>query len=80
MIEKLKKALAWLALAAAAVFVLMTLWLIVTGQMAGNGNMVIIPLSVFLMLGLLSLGIRWLQDLKKKREKEQAEQGAKKES
>lgn len=73
MINQIKRVLAVAALIAAAVFIGMNVYLLVTGQIVGKGNLILFPLSVFLMLGLLTLGINWLQNLKRKAEQEKQE-------
>lgn len=61
MIDTIKRILAILALISAAVFVGAVIILTITGQLAAQRGWVYGSLSVFLMLGLLSLLINWLQ-------------------
>ncbi len=70
MIDKLKRILALLALACAAVFILSVLVLTITGQLAEKSGWVYGSMSVFLALGLTALLINWLQ----KRAEKQKEQ------
>ena len=74
----LKRILAVLGLISAAVFVVMTVYLLAAGQIAARLNLMLIPLCCFLGFGLLSLGIRWLENLKKEK-LEEARAEAKKE-
>ena len=73
----LKKILAVLGLLSAAAFAVITVWLLVTGQTAAKLNLMLIPLCCFLAFGLLSLGIRWLENLKKERMAELEEEARK---
>lgn len=66
----LKRILAVLGLISAAAFIVLTTMVLVTGQAAQKLNMILIPLCCFLGFGLLSLGIRWLENLKKERQAE----------
>ena len=59
----LKRILAILALISAAVFVVMTIVLLVMGKMTTSLNLIIWPLTIFLGLGLLCLAINWVQNL-----------------
>lgn len=61
MIDKLKRILALLALACAAVFILSVVVLTITGQLAEQSGWVFGSMSVFLALGLTTLLINWLQ-------------------
>lgn len=68
--EALKKVLAVLALLCMAAFILSILVLIVTGQMQEKMSLVMIPLSLFLMFGLLALAINWLMKLREEKLRE----------
>lgn len=61
----LKRALAFAALGCFgfSVIALMVIW--VTGQLQAQIAWSLVPLTAFLMFGLMSLGINWLQKLKK---------------
>ncbi|MBQ7844552.1 MAG: hypothetical protein IJ350_02590 [Clostridia bacterium] len=61
MIDTIKRILAILALISAAVFVVAVIILTITGQLAAQPGWIYGSMSVFLMLGLLSLLINWLQ-------------------
>ena len=61
MIDTIKRILAILALISAAVFVVAVIILTIIGQLATQPGWVYGSMSVFLMLGLLSLLINWLQ-------------------
>ena len=61
MIDTIKRILAVLALISAAVFVVAVIILTITGQLAAQPGWIYGSMSVFLMLGLLSLLINWLQ-------------------
>ena len=69
-----KKILAVLALISMAVFVVCIFLTIFVESLHGNPAVLMIPLSCFLMFGLLSLGINWLMKLRdeKRREMEAA--------
>ena len=61
MIDTIKRILAILALISAAVFVVAVIILTITGQLATQPGWIYGSMSVFLMLGLLSLLVNWLQ-------------------
>ena len=61
MIDTIKRILAILALISATVFVVAVIILTITGQLAAQPGWIYGSMSVFLMLGLLSLLINWLQ-------------------
>ena len=66
----LKRILAILALIAAAVFLVMMVYLLIVGQIRERFNLVLIPMCVFLGLGVITLAIHWLQNLKKQAREE----------
>ena len=66
----IKRIIAIAALFFAAVFILMIVYFLLTGQMANNGNLIMLPLSAFLGLALIALAINWLQKLKAEKLKE----------
>ena len=68
----LKRVLAILALIAAAVFLVMMVYLLIVGQIQERFSLVLIPMCVFLGLGVLTLAINWLQNLKKQAQEEKA--------
>ncbi len=70
MIDKIKRILAILALLSALVFVAAVIILTITGQLAAQSGWVYGSMSVFLMLGLLSLLINWLQKKAAERKQE----------
>ena len=70
MIDTIKRILAVLALISAAVFVCAVIILTVTGQLAAQSGWVYGSMSVFLMLGLTSLLINWLQKKAAERKEE----------
>jgi len=69
----LKRILAILALISAAVFIGMTIVLLVMGKMANNLNLILWPLSIFLALGLICLAINWVENQIREARKEQQE-------
>ena len=71
MIDTIKRILAILALISAAVFVVAVIILTITGQLAAQPGWIYGSMSVFLMLGLLSLLINWLQKKAAERKQEQ---------
>lgn len=71
MIDTIKRILAILALISAAVFVVAVIILTITGQLATQPGWIYGSMSVFLMLGLLSLLINWLQKKAAERKEEQ---------
>ena len=71
MIDTIKRILAILALISAAVFVVTVIILTVTSQLAAQPGWIYGSMSVFLMLGLLSLLINWLQKKAAERKEEQ---------
>ena len=71
MIDTIKRILAILALISAAVFVVAVITLTITGQLAAQPGWIYGSMSVFLMLGLLSLLINWLQKKAAERKQEQ---------
>lgn len=71
MIDTIKRILAILALISAAVFVAAVIILTITGQLATQPGWIYGSMSVFLMLGLLSLLINWLQKKAAERKEEQ---------
>ena len=71
MIDTIKRILAILALSSAAVFVVAVIILTITGQLAAQPGWIYGPMSVFLMLGLTSLLINWLQKKAAERQQEQ---------
>ncbi|MBP3453853.1 MAG: hypothetical protein J6M20_09060 [Clostridia bacterium] len=71
MIDTIKRILAILALISAAVFVVAVIILTITGQLAAQPGWIYGSMSVFLMLGLLSLLINWLQKKAAERKEEQ---------
>lgn len=73
MIDKIKRILAILALICAAVFVAAVIILTITGQLAAQRGWVYGPLTAFLMLGLTSLLINWLQKKAAERKQESEE-------
>lgn len=75
----LKRILAVLGLISAAAFVIITAWLLITGQAGARLDLMLISLSCFLGFGLLSLGIRWLENLKKEKLEEAMAEAKKKE-
>lgn len=58
----IKKALAWIGLAAMAVFIVATIVLFASGKLAENLVWIYTSLSVFLVAGLGALLIRYLQN------------------
>lgn len=70
MIDTIKRILAILALISALVFVAAVIILTITGQLAAQSGWVYGSMSVFLMLGLLSLLINWLQKKAAERKQE----------
>ena len=66
-----KKILAVLALISMAVFVVCILLSLFVESMHGKPAVMMIPLTCFLMFGLLSLGINWLMKLRDEARKEQ---------
>ena len=67
----IKKALAWVGLAAMAVFIIATVVLFVSGKLAENLVWIYAPLSVFLIAGLGALLIRYLQERAERARQEQ---------
>lgn len=61
MIDKIKRILAILALACMAVFLGAVMVLLITGQLGQHPVWIYGPLSCFLLLGLTSILINWLQ-------------------
>lgn len=72
MTDKIKRILAILALISFAVFIAAVIVLAITGQLFTQSGWIYGPMTVFLMLGLTSLFINWLQ--KKIAERKQQEQ------
>ena len=72
MTDKIKRVLAILALISFAVFIVAVIILAITGQLFTKSGWIYGPMTVFLMLGLTSLFINWLQ--KKIAERNQQEQ------
>ena len=70
MINTIKRILAILALISAVVFVGAVITLTITGQLAAQSGWVYGPMTVFLMLGLTSLFINWLQKKAAERKQE----------
>lgn len=72
MTDKIKRILAILALISFAVFIAAVIVLAITGQLFTQSGWIYGPMTVFLMLGLTSLFINWLQN--KIAERKQQEQ------
>lgn len=68
----IKRIFAVLGLISAAAFAVITVWLLANGQIGQRLDLLLIPLSAFLGFGLLSIGIRWLQNLRKEQQEELA--------
>ena len=71
MINQIKRILAILALISAAVFIVAVIVLAVTGQLFTQSGWIYGPMTIFLMLGLTSLFINWLQKKIAERQQEQ---------
>ena len=70
MINTIKRILAILALISAVIFVGAVIVLTILGQLEAQCGWVYGPMSVFLMLGLTSLLINWLQKKAAERKEE----------
>lgn len=73
MIDKIKRILAILALICAAVFVVAVIVLMILGQLNQQPGWIYGPMTGFLILGLTSLLINWLQKKAAERKQESQE-------